>query len=392
VVFKIDKLYEKTPNSSLINIVLFIFLSVIYGFNEFRVPVEFALFIVIGFYAVRYNKSMVNGYFFWSLAIIFLSIFSLFYSFDIEQSLIEVRVLIQIVLIGNSIVLYVDTQKKLMKIYKYISAAGIALVIRLLITFPLSEWGSGRLGDNSLNLNPNNIGLYLAFSTIISLYLALYEKQKVYLVFSALFIVVIFLTGSRKALIVVIMGIIILLYNKEKNNKKKLKYLVLSLVILYLSYQLIINIPELYQILGWRVKANIDSFLYGQKADGSTEARKNLIVIAKDLFVQKPLLGYGVGSYSKISGQGRYSHNNFYELLVGLGLVGFISYYSLYLYLIYNFLKLRASRFLFPLYTILITLIISEYATVSYDVIVIQTIIAVMYAGIRIENKNFKLE
>jgi O-antigen ligase len=64
--------------------------------------------------------------------------------------------------------------------------------------------------------------------------------------------------------------------------------------------------------------------------DSSTETRLSLILTGLTLFAENPLLGVGLGQFPYASGTGRYSHNEWAELLATTGVVGFGLYMAVY--------------------------------------------------------------
>lgn len=63
-----------------------------------------------------------------------------------------------------------------------------------------------------------------------------------------------------------------------------------------------------------------------------------------------------------------YLHNNYVEMLVDGGLIGFIIYYSIYIKLIINLIKNKAKgdRFIAISLVMVALMLISEYGSVSY--------------------------
>ena len=141
-----------------------------------------------------------------------------------------------------------------------------------------------------------------------------------------------------------------------------------TMVILYLM----MNVDELYKAVGRRFESMWNYWL-NQSGDYSMFARDMFITYAKQYFLEKPVIGSGVATFlSKLgadTGFYAYAHNNYYELLVGVGLVGFTIYYSFYAYL---FVKLFKMSFKYDdliakvMLTMLISIIICEYGIVLY--------------------------
>ena len=55
---------------------------------------------------------------------------------------------------------------------------------------------------------------------------------------------------------------------------------------------------------------------------------------AKDLFNRRPWTGWGLNGFMILTNLTLHCHNNFYELLVGVGLVGTALYYLKYVFLL----------------------------------------------------------
>ena len=64
------------------------------------------------------------------------------------------------------------------------------------------------------------------------------------------------------------------------------------------------------------------------------------MIDAYNLWLEKPLFGHGLHQFKYVNQSG-VSHNNFFEILVNNGLIGFLSYYSLYIYILFSFFKIR---------------------------------------------------
>ena len=135
---------------------------------------------------------------------------------------------------------------------------------------------------------------------------------------------------------------------------------------------LIMNIDELYMAVGRRFES-MWNHLQNDSGDYSMFAREMFISYAQQYFLEKPIIGSGAVTFlSKLGadiGMYAYAHNNYYELLVGVGLVGFTIYYSFYAYL---FIKLMKMSFKFrdltakAMLTMLISIMICEYGIVLY--------------------------
>ena len=109
------------------------------------------------------------------------------------------------------------------------------------------------------------------------------------------------------------------------------------------------------------------------KIDSSTITRFNMIRVGWKYFIEHPLIGCGIGNSRYIVGEAlgkfTYFHNNFIELLASVGIFGFISYYSIYAYLLWNlykiFIKDNNTKALI-LFVILLVQLMLDFGMVSY--------------------------
>ena len=108
------------------------------------------------------------------------------------------------------------------------------------------------------------------------------------------------------------------------------------------------------------------------KTDRSATTRLALIDVGIEQFKRTPILGVGMGSGHLVAWKYLqrfyYLHNNFVEILSGGGIVGFLIYYSIYIYLVVNMILYRrfASLETAVCATLLVMALIEDYASVTY--------------------------
>ena len=91
----------------------------------------------------------------------------------------------------------------------------------------------------------------------------------------------------------------------------------------------------------------------------------------KRWFSESPILGYGMNNYKVMNlpatGRYTYAHNNFIEIAVDLGVIGFALYYFVYAYLAVRLLKrIKEDRLYVFLLSALIASLLSHYGDVAY--------------------------
>lgn len=108
------------------------------------------------------------------------------------------------------------------------------------------------------------------------------------------------------------------------------------------------------------------------EVDHSSWLRGQYVEIGLELFEKSPFFGIGIDNARlttrTLFGYDHYLHNNFVELLAGVGIIGFFCYYSMYFYIIRNMLKYMYTkdRELSICFVIIVILLAMDYGMVSY--------------------------
>ena len=260
----------------------------------------------------------------------------------------------------------------------YVVSSG-ALIVILAATGKLEDSSdTGRLGQDLVG-NANIFAVMLMVSAIYAIWLLVSSRKKSTKFFSLAFLIIIyigmFLSGGRKYIIVPVVFLYILLVNKtdKKGRKHLLLYTFLIVAILFLLYQIIMNVEFFYDSIGNRFEDFFSLFDGGSDVDGSTIKRQKMIEAAWKTWPERPLFGHGFDSFKfynaeSVLGKMVYSHNNFVELLYNEGLVGFVVYYSFYAYLLYKAFKIKGQT-LYKGFVIgvIISWLFFEYFGITYN-------------------------
>lgn len=185
-----------------------------------------------------------------------------------------------------------------------------------------SSGGIGRISQLSENGGSAVISpLALAYSGSFTVLLCLYRlnsqkinkwTEKIYLITTLILSIIIFYFGAtRGALIVLIVGVFALLYfsQKKKMAKMLIYFLVLSPVFIYLA-----------QVTG---SALVDRSI--RATEGDTSGRNILWKEGFQEFLNNPFFG------GRIEVSGIYPHNIFIEILMSMGIIGFVLFLVLFL-------------------------------------------------------------
>ncbi len=365
---------KKITLNNIIYCLIFLYVLSIYlftyraGYNTLSNALAFLVVISIWIKILLTSKKIhFNTVLLFQILFIVFCLITYFYAINPSVVISKVKTLLLIFLVMFTLVNFIDTFDKLRKVILYFVAAGFITSIYILVTSDFSNitrYGS-QLG------NQNAIGMNLGISSIFCFYIILSEKKFLYSILHLPMIACILLTGSRKALIFIVLNIIVILFFINKNSLSKLvKFVIASICVLLVVYYLIFNIPIFYQIIGERVE-NLFSFLSGEgTGEASLNNRVEMIKYGMKFFYDNPILGYGIDNYRFLYG-GTYSHNNFVELLVGTGAIGFSLFYTTQIIAVMNLIRSSRNKtwslVCFTFLAIIVSYIVLSPSLVYYD-------------------------
>lgn len=293
----------------------------------------------------------------------------------------------------------IETKEQLVYLLKiYIAVTSINLVY-ILSKVDVMSLGVERIGvrtiESDVSWNSNSIGMVLALA-VSSIFVLQRKKQFVgfhRVISFALVLVFIFitlLTGSRIALIMMLL-IPLSIYFLSSTLRNIWYKVIIILISLYLAYYLIMNVPQIYDVLGSRIERLILSLQGKNVIDGSISSRRELIKDGIEWFRSKPLLGYGMYTFMVLSKQffayEWYAHNNYIEILVGTGILGLVGYYWYYIYMLcYSISQKLQSRKI--IVSLIIVSLICDFAVVSFKDFVFQFLIALATIVMNLDMMN----
>lgn len=323
----------------------------------------------------------ISKYKLWEALFLTTCIISIVYSINRNDSINEIKTLIILAIV----MIYIESElkdyysiEKIMMLY--VIGIGITLfyvsLTQDMTKFQLAIIGEGDTG----RWNGNDIGMNAAVVAVMILYLFPRAKnfcmKACYLIISAISLYLMYWMGSRKTIVFFVLGMcgVILL----KKPKKMVRNLIIVVCIMAVSWNLVMEVPSLYKNVGWRLEALTASVTGRGKVDSSTLLREKYIKVGTKAFKKSPIIGYGVNTYREINkvetGHHTYSHNNFIEVAVGLGIIGLLAYYWIYLYLIARFIKLfirKKVNFLMSILFVLCVLyLVTQVGLVTYESLV----------------------
>lgn len=299
--------------------------------------------------------------------------------------------MIQILVLLVCIPMNIENEDDIKKILKIILLSMIYAGALLLIKTPVSTWGTERFGT-AIGLDSNALGVRTSITALITLYFIEIKKSKMLCIPLFVFFTVLALfSGSKKALIIILAGFILFELFGASSAKVRtyvFRILLITVVVLVLLY-LVFNNPYLYEVIGKRVVRFLRSVsgIYNAN-DVSYNERAYFISVAQSLFREYPVLGCGLNNFKSYIGTTGYSlvgysHNNYWEMLSCLGIVGTFIYYGMYVGVLYRLTilvkrKKTPLRILFLVLMLIITVL--DYAAVTYQNVFNFSIISILFS------------
>ena len=308
--------------------------------------------------------------------------------------------------VGYNIYISIGKEKATMICLLAFVIGSIILAIRIIIAYggiaAMLEFSSQGVHERRIGgalINENTLGLYMAnaFFCCVVMSIKIKTKKPVFsfgfILLSICFVVMLLLTASKKAILFLIVGIVLLVISSlhNQNWQKKILILFSAIIGLILLYIIINQIPFFRTII-----LRINTLFHALSGEGETsESDKNrMSMMAQGLsaFLDSPVFGNGTAySYSLFN---TYSHNNFIELLMNYGVIGFSLYYIPCIFLIKRLIILSRKRDLFALYYLMFVAlqVFLGIGWVNYYERIIQlfTILAAGYCDMSCQNETEK--
>ena len=386
----LKRLLEKVENKDIFMLLIFVFAS---GYRTYYWPNEkligtvlmavcYILMIYFGDGVIRVYRGF--KYIGWYLALAILCAFSKMWAIHDNSVYISAMfkdVLVPLIIVILAVECYMNNYKSTTRLFNCIIVAEFVVCIRGLIHTPIVEvilTQDTRLFAANLGINYNDITTQMALVFIISVYLTFFYSRK-YIHWDIIFFAFLMISGSRKAILISVIGAVLFYVISIGTDaillfKRVFIVVVVGGILIFITFK---N-PFMYEMIGQKIEKVFETF--GQSSsemqvtdiDTSLHGRAVLREMAAEQFKANPLLGIGYYCFQYTNPYGLYAHNNYFELLSGLGLVGFVMYYIMYATILLNvllaFLRRRRikSKEYILVFGFVVLLVIMEYAQVTY--------------------------
>lgn len=341
----------------------------------------------------------INLFKIWGISFLGISCISIVYALNRSTSFDSIKTLIVLFIILFLVDDEIVSQEDIETYMKLFLVSLFIMIIYVLIKVDLKSFQLAQHGEATTGLwNGNDVGMKCALFIIIMLYFIDNNIKNIRRLFLLLSIVpagvLVYYTASRKAFLMLALGISLFYYLKHPT--KKIRNLLVIVVGIYIAYMLLMNNEALYNAIGWRIEGALALFGKKGKVDSSALLRLKYIEVGINSWKESAVFGYGLDNFRIINfratGHATYSHNNFIEILVGVGAIGFLIYYSYYIKLLYEYFKIylkhRALQFLNVVAICFVLLFIMHFAVVSYNSIEQGLVILFMSKAVQINQER----
>lgn len=218
--------------------------------------------------------------------------------------------------------------------------------------------------------NANTVGMSYAYAVLFSLFMLINGKGRrakniLYVLTILVCSVFTLLTGSKKAFLLLGLGVVVIFFLKKEYRYAFLKKSLLVLFgigLLAILINMVRNV-EMFRTINLRLDELILLFTSGS-GNESDSVRVSLIKGGLEVFGSYPILGRGTAaSYYYF---GAYTHNNYVEILMDTGIVGFIVFYSSYAGILF---RLVASDFKKSAFRVCAILIIAAHLLLGFAMV-----------------------
>ncbi len=295
----------------------------------------------------------------------FFETLSVFWSQSVKYSISQWNTQAQLFVLFLFVYYYTLTRRSLKTFLCASYISGYALLfytvfkygIKGIVTIMIS---ADRLGGE-IN-NENAYGMVFSFAVLVAFYWITEGKTKWHILSMVLFSFFALASGSKKAAIMIVVGILAI--SLLTYGIKKIWKTLLVIALLFVAFFFVTNSG----LFGSTVK-RLSSFLSGQ-LELSDQRRQMYREAGLKLIFNKPLFGYGLASFAKVTDFGTYAHDNFVEIGVGTGIIGILLYYISWLTAAVLLFKnnFKKKNDCFVLFIFVAIEIIMGFGMVQYDV------------------------
>ena len=309
----------------------------------------------------------------WMMGVLIMSVISCVFASNVGNAINMIKSLVVIFVSFFMIRNYITDEKKVQDVINAYIIAILINMVYVITKIDMAVIGEERLGVDVIEgWNANSIGLMAATAANLCIYMLMKSKMmfKCFYLVCISFLVYIFVyTGSRKAILLFLVCVIVMLF--AGNPRRIVRNTILTFVILAVAYNLVMNVESIYNVLGVRLEGLFAGLSGEGEIDSSTLLRQEYIENGIMWIKENPITGYGIDGYralnGPLTGHYTYSHNNFIEVAINWGVLGFIYYYSIYLVILKRFFGVLKNNMLaVTMFSLFLGNLFMHYGMVAY--------------------------
>ena len=360
--------------------------------------ITYLLFIGTALYlqGFRLRKSVYSGVY---GAFLLFSGASLLWTITPNGTMKLLRVLIKVFLICIVAASYYNTSNRIERSMKAIYCSLIIVVGYITIMTPVSNWTSEALGKE-FGIDTVRYAVRAAFCAVLGLYYYTKTKKKNHLAVCFSMLLLSLITAKRTGIVFFAIAALIYYFVLQPNINKRLKTIIIIAIIGLIALQVIDSVPVLSETIGKRMLDFTSTFFGGQMVDASTIQRMKLMGYAIELFQRRPILGNGLNAMRAYLGaldfeHVTYAHNNYLEIASGLGIVGIVLYYAMYVYGLLQCrrsLRIERAKQTAFILALLVAYLVCDLMQVSYESYYEIVVLAVLVTGAQNADKEVRAE
>jgi O-antigen ligase len=242
---------------------------------------------------------------------------------------------LQLLIATIAVTMYTTATGKILPI-ELASSFGLLVVFLYLLSEGRAFDYDQQIRETATVGNANSYAFFLLVGLLISLRRLFLQQLKTPISYAiALFNIVIVVmcavqivlaTGSRKGVVglTIILAIYFYYGLTRLRNWVRFSAIITAIMIIAVLMRELKSTPQYERIITIFTKSTSYSL------ESSYQTREYMKEAAYNLWIERPLFGWGTDQFRYIGGFYRYSHSNIYEILINNGLIGFILYNTIY--------------------------------------------------------------
>ncbi len=305
----------------------------------------------------------------WNLLFVLISVLSVLWAVSKGDTLGIAFRLLQNLITAFFLIDYVIDGGKMRRLLTLTVVSVVFLAVTILIFTPVSLWFAGDIGNFYYNRNIT-CGIEIT-GAVISLVLAFTAGEKRYYASYFFLFLMVILSSSRRGIITLV-AVSVMVILISSGRKHLMRNVLICLFVPAAVIWAIRSISFLSDTVGRTMGDLVQYYFSGSAPDGSVAKRELYAAKGIEIFLTRPLTGYGGGAFIKLFsedyGTSHYTHNNFVELLVSYGIIGFAAYYWIYPVILFKSVKGLLKRDVYKImsFALVVTMLISHIGTVGF--------------------------